>query len=147
MKKVICFAVIAWLMSTASSADASPPAFHRNDVSMYMQSDAVVEAVVTNSRRWSKVTDLYLVAKYRILNVFKGDVDKDDILIVTDTFIDEPVPEKMLGYPVVERYCHGLIGLRLTGVDSRNGKPIIKSGNRPNWILFLKKDIRKELLN
>jgi len=49
----------------------------------------------------------------------------------------------MLGYPVVEDYCRGLIGLRLTGIDSRDGKPVINSGTKPSWILFLKKDIRK----
>jgi hypothetical protein len=41
-------------MSAASSADASPPTFPRNDVSMYMNSHAVVEAVVIKSKRWSK---------------------------------------------------------------------------------------------
>jgi hypothetical protein len=85
----------------------------------------------------------HLVAKYKILDVFKGDVDKDDILIVTDTCLDKPVPREMLGYPVVENYCRGLIGLRLTGVDSQDGKPVMKSGNKPNWILFLRKDMRK----
>jgi len=144
MKKVICFAVIAWLMSAVLSANASPPAYPRNDLSMYMKSDAVVEALVTKSRRWSEGAEtLHLVAKYKVLNVFKGNVDKDDILIVTDTCLDKPVPEGMLGYPVVKNYCRGLIGLRLTGVDSRDGKLIMKSGNRPIWILFLKKNIRK----
>ena len=84
MKKVVCFAVIAWLMSAVLSANASPPAFPRNDVSMYLESDAVVEAVVIKSRRWFEgAGTLHLVAKYKVLNVFKGNVDKDDILIVT----------------------------------------------------------------
>jgi hypothetical protein len=144
IKKVIFIVTIIWLMSTPTSANASPPACHRNGVSMYMESDAVVVAVVTKSRRWSKGTaTLHLVAKYKILDVFKGDVDKDDILIVTDTCLDKPVPREMLGYPVVENYCRGLIGLRLTGVDSQDGKPVMKSGNKPNWILFLRKDMRK----
>jgi len=144
MKKVICFAVIAWFMSAVSSANASPPACARNDASMFMQSDVVVKAVVIKSRRWSEGSaTLHLVAKYKVLEVFKGDVHKDDILIVTDTCLDKPVPERMLGYPVVEDYCRGFIGLRLTGVDSQDGKPMMKSGKKPNWILFLKKDIRK----
>lgn len=109
-----------------------------------MNSDAVIEVVVTKSRRWSEgAATLHLVAKYKILNVFKGNVDKDDIIIVTDTCLDEPIPEEMMGYPVVERYCRGLIGLRLTGVDSQKGEPVMKSGKKPNFILFLKKDIRK----
>jgi len=144
MKKVICLAVIAWFMSSASSTNASPPACHRNDVSMYMQSDAVVEAVVTKSRRWSEgAATLHLVAKYKVLDAFKGDVTKNDILIVTDTCLDKPVPERMMAYPGVDDYCRGFIGLRLTGVDSQDGKRIIKSGSKPNWIMFLKKDIRK----
>jgi hypothetical protein len=111
---------------------------------MFIQSDVVIEAVVTKSRRWSEGSaKLHLVAKYRILDVFKGDVTKDDVLIVTDTCLYKPVPERMLGYPVVENYCRGLIGLRLTGVDSQDGKPIMTSGSKPSWILFLKKDIRK----
>ena len=44
---------------------------------MYMKSDAVVEAVVTKSRRWSEGSaTLHLVAKYKIVDVFKGDVDQ-----------------------------------------------------------------------
>jgi hypothetical protein len=144
IKKVTCFVVITWLMIAASSANASPPACPRNDVSMYMRSDAVVEAIVVKSRRWSEGAEtLHLVAKYRILNVFKGNIDKDDILIATDTCLDKPVPKERLGYPALQNYCRGLIGLRLTGVDSRDGKPVMKSGNKPIWILFLKKDIRK----
>ena len=144
IKNVLSFTVIFWLMNAASSANASPPACFRNDVSMYMQSDAVVEVLVTKSRRWSEGSaTLHLVAKYNVLTVFKGNAGKDDILIVTDTCLDEPVPERMLGYPVVEKYCRGLIGLRLSAVDSREGKPVMWSGTKPNWILFLKKDIRK----
>jgi len=109
-----------------------------------MQSDVVVKAVVIKSRRWSEGSaTLHLVAKYKVLEVFKGDFHKDDILIVTDTCLDKPVPERMLGYPVVEDYCRGLIGLRLTGVNSRDGKPVMRSSTKPSWILFLRKDIRK----
>ena len=97
MKKVICFIVIAWFMSAALSANASPPACPRNDVSMFIQSNAVVRAVVTKSRRWSEgAVTRHLVAEYKVLDVFKGDVDKDDILIVTDTCLDKPVLAKQL---------------------------------------------------
>jgi hypothetical protein len=144
IRKIIYIAVIIWLMSATSSANASPPACHRNDVSMYMESDAVFEAVVTKSRRWSEGTiTLHLVAKYKVLEVFKGDVDKDDILIVTDTCLDKPVPRQMLGYPGVEDYCRGGIGLNLTGINSGDGKPVMKSGKKPRWILFLRKNIRR----
>ena len=144
IRKVIYIAVIIWLMSATSSANASPPACHRNDVSMYMESDAVVEAVVTKSKRWSEGTiTLHLVAKYKVLDVFKGAVDKDEILIVTDTCLDEHIPRQMSGYPKVEDYCRGGIGLTLTGVNSGDGKPVMKSGKKPRWILFLRKNIRR----
>ena len=92
IREVTFIVTIIWLMSTPTSANASPPACHRNDVSMYMKSDAVVEAVVTKSRRWSEgAVTLHLVAKFKVLDVFKGDVEKDAILIITDTCLDEPV--------------------------------------------------------
>ena len=77
------------------------------------------------------------------MDIFKGDVNKDEILIVTDTCLDEPIPRQMLGYPQVEDYCRGGIGLTLTGVNSGDGKPVMKSDNKPSWILFLRKNIRK----
>jgi len=141
--KAILFVVIIWVLGGFSSADASPPACHRGEASMYIHSDVVVEAVVIQSRRWSQGTTLHLVAKYKIKEVFKGDVHKDEILIVTDTCHDEPVPRGLLGYPVVEDYCRGGIGLNLTGVNPGDGTPFMKSGERPTWILFLKKDFRK----
>ncbi len=111
---------------------------------MYLESDIVVEAVVTKSRRWSEgAATLHLVAKYKVLDVFKGDVDQNDILIVTDTCMDEPVPERMQGYPVVESYCRGLIGLQLPGIDSRTGKPIVRPQPQAGWLLFLRKNTRK----
>ena len=142
--KVAYISVITWLMSATSSVIASPPACDRNVFSMYIKSDAVVEAVVSKSRRWSEgAATLHLVAKYKVLDVFKGHVDKDDILIVTDTCLDKPVPREMLGYPAVKDYCRGGIGLNLTGVNLRDGKPVMKSDNKPSWILFLRKNIRK----
>ena len=116
----------------------------RNNVSMYMKSDAVVEIVVKKSRKRSKgAVTRHLVAKYKVLDVFKGDLDKGEILIVTNTCLDKLVLEERKGYPVVENYCRGLIGTSLTGVDSRDGKPVMKSISEPNWILFIKKDIKK----
>lgn len=125
------------------NAYASPPACHRNDISMYIHSDAVVEAVVQKSRRWSQGETLHLVAKYKIIDVFKGDVYKDEILIVTNTCLDMPVPKEMLGYPVVDNYCRNGIGLSLAGVDSKDGKPVKKAGDKPELILFLKKNDSK----
>jgi hypothetical protein len=140
----VYLAVPGCFMSAPEITNASPPACFRNDISMYTQSDAVVEAMVTKSRRWSEgAATLHLVAKYKVLDVFKGDVTRDDILIVTDTCLDKPIPERQLGYPATRNYCRGLTGLRLPGVNSKDGKPAMKSGSKPNWILFLKKDIRK----
>jgi hypothetical protein len=54
-----------------------------------------------------------------------------------------PIPSEVAGYPAMENYCRDGIGLTLTGVDPRDGKPIMKSGEKPRVILFLKKHIRK----
>ena len=142
--KGILIAFALWMMSGLTNATASPPACFRNDVSMYIYSDAVVEAIVKQSRRWSEAgSTLHLVAKYIITEVFKGDVHKDEILILTDTCLDEPIPQQMLGYPKVEDYCRGGIGLTLTGVDSKDGTPVKKSGEKPRVILFVKKNIQR----
>ena len=62
-------------MRTASITDALPPAYPRNDLSMYMRSCAVAKAVVIKSKRWSKEdVTRHLVAKYKVLDVFKGDM-------------------------------------------------------------------------
>lgn len=45
------FWVIILFIGATSSVNASPPACHRNGVSMFMNSDAVIEAMVTKSRR------------------------------------------------------------------------------------------------
>jgi hypothetical protein len=142
--QALFIAIIITIISTVTNSNASPPACLRDDIAKYINSDTVVEAVVTKSRRWSEGgTTLHLVAKYKVIEVFKGDVERANILIVTDTCMDTPVPRHMLGYPVVKKYCRGLIGLRLTGVDSRDGKRIKRTDNKQSWILFLKKDIRK----
>ena len=51
-------------------------------------------------------------------------------MIVTDTCLDERIPKGMLGYPRIENYCRGGIGLTLTGVNSKDGKPVMKSGKK-----------------
>jgi hypothetical protein len=78
LKKRLLFSFIAGLVLMGySSAGASPPACHRNDISMYIHSDAVVEAVVKKSRRWSQGETVHLVAQYKVMDVFKGHVHKD----------------------------------------------------------------------
>jgi len=109
--KVVLSVIICFMLSS-QNANASPPAVTRNDISMYIRSEAVLEAVVKSSKRWSDGGRvLHMVAEYKVIDVFKGNVQKDEILIVTDTCLDEPIPEHMLGYPVVEEYCRGGIGL------------------------------------
>jgi len=135
------FAICLVIFST--TAKASPPACRQNTVSKFISADAAVEAVVVKSRRWSEAgTTIHLVSKYEILKVFKGNVEKGEIIIVTDTCLDKPVPRKMAGYPVVQNYCRGSIGLSLTGVNSLNGTPIRNPEGKPSWILFLRKDVR-----
>ena len=144
IKKVVLFAALVGSISPSTHTSASPPCCTRNDCAMFIDSDAVVSAMVKQSKRRSegKIT-LHLVATYQVLDVFKGNVRKGDILIVTDTCIDEPVPEHVAGYPNVENYCRNGIGLHLTGVNSTDGSPAVKSGEKPKVILFLKKNIRK----
>jgi len=73
-----------------------------------MQVDAVVEAIVIKSKRWSEgAVTRHLVAKYKVADVFKGEVDKDEILIVTDTCLDKPVPRE--GGYVGLSGCRGLL--------------------------------------
>ena len=129
-------------MLAFQNTSASPPACDRNDVSMYNNFDAVVEAVVTQSRRWSEGTTVHLVATYKVVDVFKGNVRKGTTLTATDRCIDESPPQHILGYPRVEDYCRGGIGLRLTGVDAKDGTPVTTSGERPNVLLFLKKNVQ-----
>ncbi|MCP4259841.1 MAG: hypothetical protein GY774_20360 [Planctomycetes bacterium] len=74
-----CFSVtIIWLMSAITSANASPPVCRQTEASMFTSADMVVEAEVTKSRRWTEGADtIHLVAKYKVVDVFKGDVEKD----------------------------------------------------------------------
>lgn len=123
---------------------ASPPACHRSDAGKFLLADAVAEAKVIKSKRWSEGhSTLHLVAKYRVEGVFKGDVEKNSVLIVTHTCLDKPIPERVMGYPGVMNYCPGGNGLNLIGVNSIDGGIIKKEGNNPYWIVFLRKDIRK----
>jgi hypothetical protein len=136
-------AALLALVSLSQIAEASPPACSRDVVSLFNQSDAIVEATVTKSRRWTAgVMTIHLVAKYKIIDVFKGDFKKDDILIVTDTCLDTPIPENQLGYPVVETYCRGGIGFSLPGVDSLNGAALTISDDVPHLILYLIENVR-----
>mgnify|MGYP006995605420 CR=1 FL=1 len=137
--------VIIGMMSAHASAGTSPAACRRSESSIYINSDSVVEAVVKQSRRWSEGTvTLHLVVQYKILDVFKGDVIQDEILIVTDTCLDEPIPRHMLGYPPVEDYCRGGIGLTLTGVNSGDGKPVMKSEKNQHGFCSLRKTLEEE---
>jgi hypothetical protein len=70
--KFILFAVLFITCGFADS-DASPPACFRNDVSMYIYSDVVVESVVKHSRRWSEGTSTrHLVAQYVVTDFLEN---------------------------------------------------------------------------
>ena len=138
------FTALLFFMCLPSGLTASPAACDRNAAAMFHASDAVVEAVVTSSRRWqSSRTTIHLVGKYQILDVWKGALHADDVIIATDTCLDEPIPDEFLGYPVVGRYCMEGRNLTLTGVRSEDGQPLGPSENFPGWILFLQQDYRK----
>ena len=141
-RKVLLFAGMILGCIEAPVIFASPPATWMNDVSMFISADAVVETKVIKSRKWSKGDTVYLVAKYRVLDVFKGDIRKDDIVIVTDRCVDQPIPKEVLGYPNVEGYCIKGMNLNLTGVKKQDGSPVLRPEGAPGWILFLKFDYR-----
>jgi hypothetical protein len=67
---------------------------------------------------------------------------KNDIVIVTDTCLDTPVPREIIGYPGVEDYCMGGMNLSLTGVKTKDGSRVFRPAGAPGWILFLKVDHR-----
>jgi len=63
---------------------------------------------------------------------------------VTTTCLELNRPNNdFLGYPITTPYCPGGLNIRLSGVNSKTGRPIKKGENAPHWILFLKKDFRK----
>ena len=128
-------------LASAGEVIASPPACTLSDAAMYQTADAVMAAEITSSRRWaSGPTTLHLVAKYRVQEVFKGEPRPGEVVIVTDTCIDRPVPEEMLGYPVVQDYCLGGLNLSLTGVDAQDGEALAMPAGA--WVLFLRLDRR-----
>jgi hypothetical protein len=141
-KALLFFSMVLFCIGTLE-ASASPPAVWMNDVSMFLSADAVVEAKVIKSRKWSKGKTFHLVAKYRVLDVFKGDISKDDIVIVTDTCVDRPVPKELIGYPNVEDHCIDGMNLKLTGVNREDGSAVLRPEGSPGWILFLKLDYRR----
>jgi hypothetical protein len=141
-RKALLFVSMVLFCIGTLEASASPPAVWRNDVSMFLSADAVIEAKVIKSRKWSKGRTFHLVAKYRVLDVFKGNIRKDDIVIVTDTCVDRPIPKEMLGYPNVEDYCIEGMNLNLTGVNKKDGSPVLRPEGAQGWILFLELDYR-----
>lgn len=107
---------------------ASPAACFRNEVSMFLVSDAVVEAKVTSSRRWSQGRAHNLVAKYKIIQVYKGDLHKNDIMIVTDSCLEARKSRELAGYPTSITYCPKGYGVGLSGVNRADGTPIKTDG-------------------
>lgn len=137
------FAFALLFIFQAANSFASPPACDRKDVDKFLFADSVVEAKVIKSRRWKEgFMTLHLVGKYQVLKVFKGDVKKDSVQIVTHTCLDKQDPLDRLGYPSSVQYCPGGAGLHLTGVNAKSGHLEKKGKEAPHWILFLKKDSR-----
>ncbi len=131
------------LFLAGADATASPPACDRSPAALYYAADAVVAATVTSSRRWTagSVT-VYLVAKYRVARAFKGAIAPGEIVIVTDRCLDKTIPQHVIGYPGVEGYCLGGYNLTLTGIRTKDGRPLEKPDEAPDWLLFLKADRR-----
>lgn len=142
LKRLFVYSTTLLFVFQAFPSFASPAACSRNSVDKFISSDLVVLAKVVKSRRWKAgMITLHLVAKYQVLEVFKGDVKKDSIQIATTTCLDKSRPKNdMRGYPTATPYCPGGLNIHLTGVDSKTGRPTKKGKNAPSWVLFLKKD-------
>jgi len=145
LKHLSIYSVAILFVFQTSLSFASPAACQLTITDKFLFADLVVEVKVIKSRRWKEghIT-LHLVAKYQVLDVFKGDVKKDSVQIVTTTCLKTNRPiDGLLGYPRVTPYCPGGLNIRLMGVDSKTGHPKKKGENALHWILFLKKDFRK----
>jgi hypothetical protein len=142
VKYLFIYSATLFFVFQASPSFSSPAACDRNSVSKFISSDLVVLAKVVKSRRWKAgMITLHLVAKYQILEVYKGDAKKDSIQIATTTCLEKSRPKNdMLGYPTATPYCPGGFNIHLTGVDSKTGQPKEKGENTSSWIIFLKKD-------
>ena len=141
MRKTRHLFALAATVLLAAPLGSSPPACHRDDIDRFRAADSVVAAVVTSSRRWQAgATTLHLVAKYRVLESFKGPLASDGIVIVTDTCLDEERPRDRLGYPTAVKYCPGSSGLVLTGVNASDGSPIREGAGASEWVLYLREN-------
>lgn len=145
LKHLSIYSVAILFVFQASHSFASPAACQRNITDKFLFADLVVEAKVIKSRRWKEGnTTLHLVAKYQVLDIFKGEVKKDSVQIVTTTCLNKNRPnDGLLGYPRATPYCPKGLNIRLTGVDSKTGHPNKKGENALHWILFLKNNFRK----
>ena len=53
------------------------------------------------------------------------------------------IPKEVIGYPNVENYCIDGMNLNLTGVNKKDGSPVLRPEGAPGWILFLELDHRR----
>lgn len=142
LKRLFVYSANLFFVFQAFPSFASPAACSRNSVDKFFSSDLVVLAKVVKSRRWKEgMITLHLIAKYQVLEVFKGDAKKDSIQIATTTCLEKSRPKNdMLGYPTATPYCPGGFNIHLTGVDSKTGQPKEKGENASPLIIFLKRD-------
>jgi hypothetical protein len=103
---------------------------------MVAGSEAVVtaEALTVTASRSGSIRSMD--ARYRVIEGLKGPPKGGELIRVVVSCIDEPVPGELLGYPIVQRYCRGAVGLALTGVDVRLARPAPPAHAR-GWALFL----------
>ena len=138
----ILLLVLTFMVQTATIA--SQAACQMSEAGLFFESDVVVTAQVTSSKKWREgQLTVHLVAKYRVEQVFKGELNPGEILIVTNSCLDTEVPEEVLGYPAVNDYCHGNTAPSLTGVKRDDGLPVAVNNINPSWILFLEKNPAK----
>ena len=134
--------VSAWILAASQLAEASPPACMREEPAMFATASAVVTAGVNGAeRRQDPATrTVSLRAAYRVVESFKGPLKRGQSVRLERSCLDEPVPRELQGYPVVDRYCRGTIGLDLPGVDAATGTPVGPAPAGREVLLFLTRE-------
>jgi hypothetical protein len=133
--------VLGALLGAVSSGIASPPVCVPSLAGLFIAADAVVEAALTDAQARAETRRgerrRFVSASYQVVDVFKGRLADGERVRLVKSCIDAPVPAEFAGYPMVERYCRGDIGLDLDGVRLRG------DGAEPDraqtWILFLER--------
>lgn len=124
-----------------SGSIASPPVCVPSHAGLFTAADAVVEVAVKEARARAEARQgekrRFVSAVYEVVDVFKGRLADGDRVRLAKSCIEKPVPREFLGYPMVEHYCRGDIGLTLDGVRLRGD--VAEPDRSQTWVLFLER--------